>query len=136
MPGKVELPAVQRGYDLAKEVLGRVSKYPREYRFTLGDRIAERTLTVMELLVEAAYTKDKTRLPSTANKRLEQTRFMLRLSRDLGPLSNNGYEHVMKMVDELGRQIGGWQKHAQARDAKDVQEHIPADRGLLSPPWG
>ena len=36
MPDKFELPAVQRGYDLAKELMGRVSKFPREYRFTLG----------------------------------------------------------------------------------------------------
>jgi hypothetical protein len=36
MPDKVELPAVQRGYDLAKELLPRVGRYPKEYRFTLG----------------------------------------------------------------------------------------------------
>jgi len=128
MPDKVELPAVQRGYDLAKELMGRVSKFPREYRFTLGDRIAGHALSVMDLLVAATYTRDKARLLNEANRRLEQTRFMLRLSRDLGPLSNKGYEYVIKMVDELGRQIGGWQKHAQARDAADVQEHLPADR--------
>jgi hypothetical protein len=39
---KQELPVVQKAYDLAKEVLPRVSKFPRDYKFTLGDRITAR----------------------------------------------------------------------------------------------
>jgi len=38
---KKELPAVQRAYALFKEVLPRVSKLPRNVKFTLGDRITD-----------------------------------------------------------------------------------------------
>jgi hypothetical protein len=36
---KKDLPAVQKAYDLCKEVLPRVSRLPRDVKFTLGDRI-------------------------------------------------------------------------------------------------
>jgi len=107
---KKELPAVQKAYDLCKEILPRVSKLPRNVKFTLGDRITDNCLTVLELLIQASYSRQKLHLLDEANLRLEKLRFLLRLCRDLGALSNKGYEHVMKMITELGSQVGGWRK--------------------------
>jgi hypothetical protein len=105
---------VQKAYDLAKEVLPRVSKFPRDYKFTLGDRIVGNTLDILESLIQAAYSKEKTSLLAKADVHLERVRFLLRLSCDLGPLSQPGYEHVMGLITELGKQIGGWSKQAGA----------------------
>ncbi len=69
-------------------------------------------LSILEILTEASYRRDKVHLLDEANRRLERLRFLLRLSRDLGALSNKGYEHVMKMITELGSQVGGWRKQA------------------------
>ncbi len=109
---KTELPAIQKAYDLAKEVLIRIAKFPRDHKFTLGDRIAQNVLSILELLTQAAYTKSKTKLLDEASLRLERMRMLLRLSRDIGALSNKGYEHVMGIVTELGKQVGGWRKQA------------------------
>ena len=54
---KKELPAVQKAYDLCKEFLPRVSKLPRDVKFTLGDRITDNCLAVLELLVQASYSR-------------------------------------------------------------------------------
>jgi hypothetical protein len=107
-----ELPAVQKAYDLCKELLPRVSNFPRDYKFSLGNRIVENSLTILELLIHASYSRHKVQQLDEANMRLERLRFLLRLCRDLGPLSNKGYEHVMKMMTELGNQVGGWRKQA------------------------
>ncbi len=112
---KKELPAVQKAYDLCKEVLPRVSKLPRDVKFTLEDRLADNCLAVLEILIQASYRRDKVGLPDEANMRLERLRFLLRLCRDLGALPNKGYEHVMKMITELGSQVGGWRKQAAAK---------------------
>ena len=113
---KKELPAIQKAYDLAREILPRTAKFPRDLKFSLGLRIADNVLMVLELLIQASYTKNKARLLSDANLRLERLRMLLRLSRELGALSNKGYEHVMAIVTELGNQIGGWYKQAGGRD--------------------
>ena len=112
---KNELPAVQKAYDLGKEILPRVAKYPKEYRYSLGERLNDNALDIIELLVQATYTREKARLLDQANVKLERMRFLLRLSHELGALSTKGFEHVMKMVTELGRQIGGWRKQAAGR---------------------
>jgi len=121
---KKDLPAIQKAYDLAKEVLTRVAKFPRDHKFTLGDRIANNALSVLELLIQAAYTKGKAKPLNEANIRLEQLRMLLRLSRELGALSNNSYEHVMGIVVDLGKQVGGWLKQAGGGDGKDLQEPV------------
>ena len=58
---------------------------------------------VLELVVQAVYTKNKSDILSNANLRLERLRMLLRLSRELGALSNKGYEYVMAIVTELGK---------------------------------
>ena len=123
-----DLPAVQKAYDLAKELLPRVGKFPKEYRFNLGDRVISSSLAVLENLTVAAYSRDKAVLLNEASMALERLRFLLRLSCELGPISKNGYEHVVKMVDDLGRQIGGWSRQAKDKNGKNAQEPLPADR--------
>ena len=110
---KQDLPAIQLCHDLLADLLPRLGKFPKEYKFTLGNRISSDSLDVLEFLVDAAYSSDKAELLRSANARLARVRHLLRLARDLGPLSNKGYEHVMKLVVELGQQIGGWRKQAQ-----------------------
>jgi len=46
---KKELPAVQNAYDLCKEFLPRVSRFPKDHKFTLGDRIVGNCLSILEL---------------------------------------------------------------------------------------
>ena len=104
---------------MCKEVLPRVANFPRDYKFALGDRIIDNCLSILELLIQASYSREKIRFLDEANLRLERLRFLLRLCRDLGSLSNNGYEHVMKMITELGSQVGGWRKQAAGKVAGD-----------------
>jgi len=109
------LPAIQKAYDLAKEILPRVAKFPKDYKFTLGERITENTLLVLENAIHAAYERDKRDSLNSADIHLERLRFLLRLSMEVGPISHKGYAHVSKLVDELGRQIGGWRKQASGK---------------------
>lgn len=41
--------AITKTYDLLKWLMPTVSKFPRDKRFTLGERIENKLLTVMEL---------------------------------------------------------------------------------------
>ena len=76
---KQELPVVQKAYDLAKEVLPRVSRFPRDYKYTLGDRIAENTLEILENVIQAAFRKERKPVLENINLSLERLRFLLRL---------------------------------------------------------
>ncbi len=53
-----ELPSIQRCEDLLRDLLPRVEKFPKGYKFTLGDRIVAAALDVFELLVRAVTAAD------------------------------------------------------------------------------
>jgi hypothetical protein len=105
-----ELVAITKTYDLVREMTQRVGKFPREHRFILGDRILSNVYDVLDLLVEAKYTRDKWGLLDRANMKLEQVRFQVRLAHDERVISTHQYEVAARLVDEVGRLVGGWRK--------------------------
>jgi len=65
-------------YELTKWLLARIESFPKSQRFVFGQRLADRTLGVMETLVEAAYTpagRPKAGLLARANRELEVLRW-------------------------------------------------------------
>jgi hypothetical protein len=48
-----------------------------------------------------------------ADTELVKLRLYLRLCRDLELLSPGQYEHVARMINEVGRLLGGWLKSTQ-----------------------
>jgi len=108
--GPTELVAITRVYDLARELTSRVVKYPRSHRFVLGDRSLGTAYDVLDLLVTARYRRDKAALLDEANVAVQRLRFQWRLAHDERIVSTKGFEHVTKMIDEVGRLVGGWRK--------------------------
>ncbi len=102
--------AVQSCHDLLLWIIPHLNKFPRIHRFTLGERLETRLLSVLEDLVEAAYSKQKATALQRANRTLEIIRHLWRLSHELKIISTNQYEYGAKLVNEVGRQIGGWLK--------------------------
>ena len=56
-------------YDVVKWLLERVDSFPKNQRFVFGQRLADRAIDVLELLVEAAYSPRKADLLSPREPR-------------------------------------------------------------------
>lgn len=54
--------AVPKRYDVITWLLGRVERFPRSQKFTLGDRTVNLALGTLELLIEATYAWDRLRV--------------------------------------------------------------------------
>ena len=91
-----------------------LDKFPRNRRFTLGERLESGLLEVLELLVEAAYAPDKYQALTRANRRLEILRHLWRLAFELRVIPSQRYQHGGRLLVELGRQVGGWLKHSRS----------------------
>ena len=85
-----------------------MDQFPRNRRFTLGERIESGLLLVLERLVEAAYSRNRRPMLQQANLQLEVVRHLWRLAEELKVISMNSYGHGAKLMVELGRQVGGW----------------------------
>jgi hypothetical protein len=118
-------------YDLAKWLLERVESFPKSQRFVFGQRLADRTLGVLETLVEASYSPagaGKAGLLARANRELELLRWLVRLAKDRALLTARQYRHATLALEECGRMLGGWQKQASGRRSAPAEEarHPPA----------
>ncbi len=100
--------AVQACHELLLWLIPQLDKFPRVRRFTLGERLERGLLDVLELLVEAAYTRQKQTPLKRANLRLAVVRHLWRLAHELKAISTRRYEHGATLIDDLGRQVGGW----------------------------
>lgn len=90
-----------------------LDKFPRNRRFTLGEKIESRLLTILELLTEAAYNPSKKPLLKKANANLAVIRHLWRLAFELGASAKKSYEYGGRQLVNLGNQIGGWYKSCQ-----------------------
>ena len=109
--------AVQACHELLLWFILQLDTFPRSRRFTLGERMEAGVLEVLERLVEAAYSRQKDQALSHANRRLEVVRHLWRVAHELKVVTTRKYEHGAKLLDDLGRQIGGWRRSRESMEA-------------------
>jgi hypothetical protein len=87
-----------------------VAKFPRSFRFTLGERIERRLYGLLEGLIRARYSRapEKSEHLKAVNLDLEVFRHEIRVAYDLKLLSLRQLEHCARLSDMVGRQVGGW----------------------------
>ncbi|HCU23721.1 MAG TPA: hypothetical protein DF383_01790, partial [Deltaproteobacteria bacterium] len=74
---------ITKVYDLLLYLIPKISKFPRSQRYLLGERLELCGFEVLELLIEACYSRDKISLLKSANVKLEKARYYVRLCQDL-----------------------------------------------------
>ncbi len=93
-------------------ILDKCEKLPRAARFTLARRMADESIDIIELIVEAIYTPQKQRRYKlkAINMKLEKLRIFFRICHDRQYISTQQYAYISEKVNEAGRMVGGWIK--------------------------
>ena len=99
-----------RMFDLLVWLLPKVDQFPKAYRFTLTQRLMDAALDLQDALAEAETSRAQARYRAlmVADRHLVRLRIYLRLTHHWQWLSSGQYEHVSRMVLEIGRLLGGW----------------------------
>ena len=107
-----EMIILTRTYDLLKWLLPRMEKFPKVYRRNVSARLIDAALDFQEALFDAQAESGNARLRflRKADAQLNKVRCYLRLCLHWQMLSRGQYEHVSRMVAEIGRLLGGWMK--------------------------
>jgi hypothetical protein len=107
-----EMPIFSRAYDFLDWLTTVSNHFPRSHRHTATRRLLDAALNFLERLVEANHLRARQRLERlhAADAELDKVRFYLRLAHHWRWLSGGQYEHSSRLVAELGRLLGGWQK--------------------------
>lgn len=110
-----ELTVITKTYDLVLWSCQHISRFPRNHRFVLGERLERNLYELLETLIQARYTRERQPLLVRANLILEVMRFQVRLAKDLQCLRVNSYGHAAKAIDEIGQLVGGWIKSGSSK---------------------
>jgi hypothetical protein len=97
-------------------MLERVDSFPKNQRFIFGQRLADRSIRVLEILVEASYRSKKADLLADANRQIEVLRWLVRLAKDRKLLTVRQYGFACKGLTECGCMVGGWLKQATTKE--------------------
>jgi hypothetical protein len=109
-----EMVIFSRTFDLLEWLVPRSETFPRPFRHTVTARLLAASLDLPELLLEAQSRSGSPRQDrlAQADACLNKLRLYLRLAHRWRWLSDGQYEHVSRMLAEIGKLLGGWIRQA------------------------
>jgi hypothetical protein len=107
-----EMPIFTRTFDLLSWLLQLSNHFPRAQRHTVTQRMLGAAFDLRERLEEANLRRGAARLErlQRADECLARLRLYVRLAARWDWISAGQYQHGAKMLDEIGRLLGGWIK--------------------------
>ncbi|MEM9948284.1 MAG: diversity-generating retroelement protein Avd [Cyanobacteria bacterium P01_D01_bin.36] len=103
-----ELPIIQKTYDLIKWYVPVLNRLPRTHRFQIGDRMITGLYDLLEKLILARYQKNKLPQLQALNSKLNVLRYQTRLLLDFELISQQRYQYVSQLINDIGTDLGGW----------------------------
>ena len=105
-----ELDAWRKAHELTLHIYRMTQDFPAEERYGLSAQLRRCSSSVGANIADdfgRRSTKDFVRYLEIASGSLEETRYFLILSRDLGYVNGERYVRLNDICDEVGRLIGG-----------------------------
>lgn len=119
-----ELEVIQKAKKLAEHTLritSNCNKYPKKYRFSLVDKMQNKSLEVYEHLHEANrtdlrdYKRDRLELQTKAVTKCDELIFYIELSHTLNLINTKSMEYWSKMVSDIKHMTIAWRSKDRKR---------------------
>jgi four helix bundle protein len=105
-----ELDVWRKAHELVLRVYQASGTFPKEERFGIISQVRRAAASIPANIAEGfgrRSTRDFVRYLDIAGGSLEETRYFLRLSKDLTYLSDGEFNSLRANCDEVGRLLGG-----------------------------
>ena len=102
------LPIYKQTYDILLRTMTATKDFPREYKFTLGQKIKDELIDLVILIYRANSAIDKKQHIESILERVQAIQLLMRLSHDMKILSRRHYAALAEMTDSLAKQAQGW----------------------------
>lgn len=118
-PDKItsNLPVLQKVIDVYKIWHAHYSNFPRLSKFSLGAKIDSLFTDVIELIFLAGYAgvDQKYTFVIRASTKLDLLKFFMQVAWEVKCLDHRKYAALSVPLNEIGKDIGGWQKYLQTK---------------------
>jgi hypothetical protein len=105
-------PIILKTYELYKIFYGYLELFPKKDKYTLGAKIENYLLNILELLLLASSSVKDKKLPclQQANIKFDTLKILIRLAYEIKVLDEKKYLMIQKYIQEIGKMLGGWQR--------------------------
>lgn len=114
---ETELKVILKAKDMAEHTLrvtSNCNRYPKKFRFSLVDKMQNKSLNIYEALMEANrtdlkdYKRDRLELQTKAITYCDELLFYIELSYKLNIISDKSMEYWSKMVSDIKHMAIAW----------------------------
>jgi hypothetical protein len=118
------LPIYREAYDLTVHIEKIVRNFTRYHKYTLGTDLRNKTRSVLERIIEANNTPDRTEHLMGLRQQLENLKVLCRLCHDSGAFGGGtkSYLYVAERLTGLARQNEGWMKQCLGKNGQAGKE--------------
>jgi hypothetical protein len=116
-----DLPVFAVANKLLADLFVVTSHIPRAYRYTIGEKLTEGMLDVLNLIYRANSSAVKTPHLHEARERLERVRIVWRMTHDLRLAGIKRFVNISQQIEEVSKQLAGWERVQRQREAKNEQ---------------
>ncbi len=90
------------------------AQVPKSKRYTLWQKCENTTLDLLEALIETSYRTADQRLESlyAISNKLDLLKVLIRLAKETRTIEEKQYIQIQKIIQEIGKMVGGWIKFA------------------------
>ena len=107
------LPVYKDTYELLLMIFQYSSKLPKDYKYTLGERLKNEATEVLIAIFEASQLKDKNKAVAIqkALNNLEKCRLYIRILKDLNIWGISKQANLNQKIESISKQITQWSIH-------------------------
>lgn len=106
------LPIYKATYDLLEVVTRKTKDFPRDFKYSLGDKIRNECIELVVFIYKANTIRNRREEHlQQILERVQVIELMLRLSKDLRLFNAAAFSEIVLFTDSIARQAQGWIKH-------------------------
>ena len=107
------LPVYKESYELLIMIFQYTTKLPKDYKYTLGERLKNEVTEVLVAIFEASQSKEKNKAEAInkALKSLEKCRLFIRILKDLNIWGISKQANLNQKIESISKQLTQWSIH-------------------------
>lgn len=104
------LPVYKASYDLLLLIFQTIKIFPREYKYSLWDKIKNETIDLISNIYKANISKDKRQIILNWRWNIEVIRLYIRICKDLKIISLSRFIDLNLLIESISKQLTSWGK--------------------------
>ena len=103
-----DIPIFTKLYEFYNKITQVITSFPKTKRYTLGQKLDNVTIEILELLFSVPNSSNKTVTLQQISVKLDLLKILLRLAKDSQAITDKKYLELQVILQEIGKMLGGW----------------------------